>query len=263
MITGPVQVELDDHVASVALSDPDRRNALGFAMFDALDAAISELISNETARVILLHGRGRSFCAGFDLAAAGDDPAVMATFIRRLSTLLRSLRRAPQPVVAAVHGAAIAGGCAIVSACDLAVVSATASLGYPVHRLGVSPAVTIPTLGATVGPGAARTLLMGGELIDGLTAQRIGLATQVSRDDADVGKDARSMCRTLAGHGPAALRATKAWLNELDGTLDDGRFDGPMRDSALLAASEAGQAELARRLKSDEATKRPSDGGPP
>jgi len=248
MDPGPVQVEFDDHVALVALNDPDRHNALGFAMFDALDAAIGALASNEAARVILLHGRGRSFCAGFDLAAAGDDPAVMATFIRRLGTLLRSLRRAPQPVVAAVHGAAIAGGCAIVSACDLVVVSATARLGYPVHRLGVSPAVTIPTLQAAVGPGAARALLMGGELIDGPAAQRIGLAMQVSRDDAAVGKDARTLCRTLSGHGVAALRATKAWLNELDGTLDDGRLDGPMRASALLAASEAGQAELARRL---------------
>jgi methylglutaconyl-CoA hydratase len=244
-----VQIEFDKHVASVALNDPDRHNALGFAMFDALDAALGELASNESARVILLHGRGRSFCAGFDLAAARDDPAVMAAFIRRLGTLLRALRRAPQPVVAAVHGAAIAGGCAIVSACDLVVVSATARLGYPVHRLGVSPAVTIPTLQAAVGPGAARTLLMGGELMDGAAAQRIGLATQVSHDDAAVGPDARALCRTLSGHGSVALRATKAWLNELDGTLDDSRLDGPVRDSENLAASEAGQAELLRRMK--------------
>jgi len=249
MDPGPVQVEFDEHVASVALNDPERHNALGFAMFDALDAAIGELASNEAARVILLHGRGPSFCAGFDLSAARDDPAVMATFIRRLSTLLRALRRAPQPVVAAVHGAAIAGGCAIVSACDLVVVSATAKLGYPVHRLGVSPAVTISTLQAAVGPGGARALLMGGELLDGAAAQRIGLATQVSRDDAAVGRDAMTLCKTLSGHGAAALRATKAWLNELDGTIDDGRLDGPMQDSADLAASEAGQAELVRRMR--------------
>jgi enoyl-CoA hydratase/carnithine racemase len=90
---------------------------------------------------------------------------------------------------------------------------------------------------------------MGGELIDGAAAQRIGLATQVSRDDAAVGPDARDLCRTLSGHGAVALRATKAWLNELDGTLDDDRLDGPVRDSADLAASEAGQAELLRRMK--------------
>ncbi len=107
MDNAPVQTELDGHVATVAMNDPDRRNALGLAMFDALDEAIAGVSSNTAVHVILLCGRGKSFCAGFDLAAAMDDPAIMAEFIRRLSAVLRALRRAPQPVVAAVHGAAM------------------------------------------------------------------------------------------------------------------------------------------------------------
>ena len=249
MDNGPVQIELDGHVATVAMNDPGRRNALGLAMFDALDDAIAGVSSNTAVNVILLCGRGKSFCAGFDLAAATGDPAIMGVFIRRLSAVLRSLRRAPQPVVAAVHGAAIAGGCAMASACDLVVVSATAKLGYPVHALGVSPAVTIPTLMPAIGAGAARTLLMGGELIDGAGAKRIGLADRVSPDDAGVERDARKLCSTIAAHGSTAVRATKAWLNELEGALDDTRFDGPMLATADLAATEESQATLVKQLK--------------
>ena len=245
----PVQTELDGHVATVAMNDPDRRNALGLAMFDALDEAIAGVSSNTAVHVVLLCGRGKSFCAGFDLTAAARDPAIMGVFIRRLSAVLRSLRRMPQPVVAAVHGAAIAGGCALVSACDLVVVSATAKLGYPVHALGVSPAVTIPTLIPAIGAGAARALLMGGALIDGAGAKRIGLAGRVSPDDAGVERDARELCGTIAAHGTNAVRATKAWLNELEGALDDTRFDGPMRATADLAATEESQAMLAKQLK--------------
>ncbi len=249
MDNGPVQIELDGHVATVAMNDPGRRNALGLAMFDALDDVIAGVSSNTAVNVILLCGRGKSFCAGFDLTAAGSDPAIMGVFIRRLSAVLRSLRRAPQPVVAAVHGAAIAGGCAMVSACDLVVVSATAKLGYPVHALGVSPAVTIPTLIPAIGAGAARTLLMGGELIDGAGAKRIGLADRVSPDDGGVERDARELCSTIAAHGSTAVRATKAWLNELEGALDDTRFDGPMWATADLAATEESQAMLVKQLK--------------
>ena len=249
MENGPVQTELDGHVATVAMNDPDRRNALGLAMFDALDEAIDAVSSNDAVHVVLLCGRGKSFCAGFDLTAAKEDPAIMGIFIRRLSGVLRSLRRSPQPVVAAVHGAAIAGGCALVSACDLVVVSATATLGYPVHALGVSPAVTIPTLMPAIGAGAARALLMGGALIDGAGAKRIGLADRLSPDDAGVERDARELCNTIAAHGTTAVRATKAWLNELEGALDDTRFDGPMQATAELAAGKESQAMLLKRLK--------------
>jgi methylglutaconyl-CoA hydratase len=249
MDNAPVQIEIDGHVATVAMNDPLRRNALGLDMFDALDEAIAGVSSDTAVHVVLLCGRGKSFCAGFDLTAATDDPAIMGVFIRRLSALLRALRRAPQPVVAAVHGAAIAGGCALVSACDLTVVSATAKLGYPVHALGVSPAVTIPTLMPAIGAGAARALLTGGALIDGAGAKRIGLANRVSPDDDTVEHDARELCRTIAAHGTPAVRATKAWLNELDGSLDDTRFDGPMRATADLAATEEAQATLVKHLR--------------
>jgi enoyl-CoA hydratase/carnithine racemase len=247
MSAAKVERNAEPGVVHLALNDPDRRNALGMDMFDALDAALAAVADSDDAIVVVLSGRGAAFCAGFDLVAARRDAAVMGDFIERLGGTLRAMRRMPQVVVGAVHGAAIAGGCALVSACDMVVVSASARLGYPVHRIGVSPAVTLPTLVQAVGHGAARALVIDGELIDGRAALRMGLATRLSTDD-DVLDDAMTLARTIAGYGAGGLRATKSWLNELDGSLDDGRFDGPKADSAAVARSESAGAALRRAL---------------
>ncbi len=241
---GIVQVEISERIATITLNDPDRRNALGFAMFEGLDSALRNVAGRSGVSVALLRGSGKDFCAGFDLAAARAHGAVIGAFIERLSALLRAVRRLPQVVVAAVQGSAIAGGCALVSAADVVVASAQAKLGYPVHRLGVSPAVTLPTLLAAIGSGPARSLLLEGRLIDGAAALRLGLAHRLSRDDAAVGADAAALSAVIAAHGPHALRATKAWLNELEGADDDRRFDAPARDSAALAATAEAQAAL-------------------
>ena len=244
-----VTLEINAPVATATLDDHARRNALSEPMFDALDAALAEVAHRDDVVVLMLCGEGKVFCAGFDLAAAVGEPPQMAVFIRRLGAVLARLRGLPQVVVAAVQGAAIAGGCALVSACDLAVVSATATLGYPVHRLGVSPAVTIPTLQQAIGAGRARALLLGGELIDGRQAHRIGLASHLSRDDASVMTDAAALCGTIAGHGRLALRRTKAWLNELDGTADPRSFEGPAAASAAIATHDEAIRLLRERWK--------------
>lgn len=241
-----VTLECRPPQATIVLNDPQRRNALGLAMFDALDAALKRSHEDVAIHIVLLRGEGPAFCAGFDLAAAIAEPALMGDYIHRLSAVNRMLRRMPQVVVAAVHGPAIAGGCAMLSACDFVVVAPDAKLGYPVHRLGVSPAVTIPTLAQAVGHGAARELLIHGELIDGRTAHRLGLATHLAGSDESVLNEAEQMCKTLAAKGPHALRVTKRWLNELDGSLDDGVFDGCARASAQIASGDEAQNMLRR-----------------
>jgi methylglutaconyl-CoA hydratase len=169
----------------------------------------------------------------------------MAEFIMRLSRLNRALRRLPQVAVAEVRGAAIAGGCAILSACDFVFAARDAKLGYPVHRIGVSPAVTIPTLQQAIGPGAARSLLMSGELIDAEETHRIGLVTHVSDASEAVSIDAMKHCRALATKGTHALRITKKWLNELEGSLDETAFDGSANASAAMTATQEARRLLA------------------
>jgi methylglutaconyl-CoA hydratase len=235
----------DPPIATIALNDPSKRNALSLAMFDALDEALAELARDDAIHIVLLRGEGPAFGAGFDLGAAAGGPHVLPQFILRLSALIRALRRMPQVVVAAVHGAAIAGGCAILSACDFVFVAADAKLGYPVHAMGISPAVTIPTLRLTLGDCAARALLMAGDLISGVEAHRRGLATHVADSSTSVHDRAIAHCRALALKGPRALRTTKAWLNELDGSARDELFNRPAEDSAAAARGAEAQELLA------------------
>lgn len=238
-----LRVSLHSPVVTIALDDPTRRNALGQSMFDLLDAALAAVRASRTARVLVLSGRGSAFCSGFDLAAVVERPTLMREFLERLSTLVRGLRRLDIPVIAAVRGPALAGGCALLSGCDFVMVEPGATLGYPVHRLGVSPAVTSPTLMAALGPGRTRSLLLSGELLDGAAARAAGLATHLVPDAVELDAAASALAEQLLGKGPHALTATKRWLNELDGSVDDSRFDRAVDASTALI-----DGEEARRL---------------
>ncbi len=233
-----VRFEVEQSIATITLNDPDRRNAMGLAMFDALDDAVARTRDAASIAVVLLTGAGDGFCAGFDLAAAAQEPPLIATYVERLSAVLRNIRRLPQVVVAAVHGAALAGGCALVSACDFVFVAEDAQLGYPVHQLGVSPAVTIPTLRLALGDGATRALLMSGRIVTGHDAHRMGLASHCIAGGCSVVEPARAFAELLARKPVGALRVTKAWVNELEGSMADDGFDAASHASAILAGDE-------------------------
>lgn len=243
-MTDLVQLEQRDRIVSLTLNDPDKRNAMSAAMFDALEARLREAAHVGSVHVLHIRANGKAFCAGFDLAAAVDEPALLESFIHRLSGVIRFLRRSPMVVIAEVQGAALAGGCAMLSGCDLVMASPGAKFGYPVHALGISPAVTIPTLSQMIGDGAARSLLLGGRIISANEAENIGLVTRISATDESLADETRTLCDTIANHGPSALAATKQWINELDGSLDDARFDAPTASSARLATQPEAVAKL-------------------
>ncbi|MBL9118704.1 MAG: enoyl-CoA hydratase/isomerase family protein [Phycisphaerae bacterium] len=239
-----VRLELNAPCVTITLDDPGRRNALSTAMFDALRAGVAAAAMHETSAVVRLRGNGPAFCAGFDLGACVERRTLLATFIRRLSLLNRSIRRLRQVVVVEVQGAALAGGCALLSACDFVCVAPDATLGYPVHRIGVSPAVSLPTLTIATG-GAARPLTLGGDLIDGRTALRIGLATHCAESPDTLPTLVDSLVARLAAKGPVALAATKRWLNELDGSARNTAFDLTAEGSARLCDGDECVAMLA------------------
>ncbi len=211
-----ILVQNDPPVVEIALNDPERRNALGAAMMEQLEAALEQIAHEGGVHVVLLRGEGPAFCAGFDLSAAVASPPVLEQFILQLSRLCRQLRRMPQVVIAAAHGAAIAGGCALISACDFVFVTRDVRIGYPVHRIGISPAVSAPTLVPTIGAGAGRALQLSGELIDGPRALDLGLASHLvdsserMLEAARAGEDAGgSPARRLAGDQGVAERARR------------------------------------------------------
>jgi enoyl-CoA hydratase/carnithine racemase len=227
----------DAGILHISLNDSKKRNALGIKMFDALDEAIEKV--NSQTRCVLLCGEGPIFCSGFDMKACVDNLAMVETYILRLSKIIRSLRRLAVPVVVCAHGAAIAGGCAVLTACDFVVGSLDSTYGYPVHRIGISPAVTLPTLFQKLGEGSARALVLSGEIINGNKAFEIGLLTHVEETTNDARIRAQELADSLASKPPIALQATKQWLNELDGSFDDERFNAPAMQSASSLGDEA------------------------
>ena len=241
----------------ITLCDPARRNALGEAMFAALHerllvaalAADGRLLSPDgTAKgadVVVLRAEGPSFCSGFDLGACVERPGTLRAYVHELSRAVRALRTLPVPVVAEVRGTAAAGGCALLAGCDFVVVAPDAQLGYPVHRIGVSPAVTLPALTANAGHGRARPVALAGEMHDGPAAVRAGLATHCAAGAASLSEHVDSLADSLASKGPTALRATKRWLNELDGSADEARH----LHAELASAAAAGGDEFATMLR--------------
>ncbi|MCE9619697.1 MAG: enoyl-CoA hydratase/isomerase family protein [Planctomycetes bacterium] len=225
----------DNSVAAITLNDPDRHNALGRSMFDALERALADVQRNcgmtlgdlaanpdfsadAPTRVVVLCAKGLSFCSGFDLRTVANDadPAqpVLADFLSRLNRCIETLSQLPAITIAAVQGVALAGGCALVSACDFVIATPNAQFGYPTHAIGLSPAVSGPTLASRVGLGPARRLMLGGQLVDGTRAFEIGLASQLVATTLE--KETEALTGALLSKGPHALRATKWWLRQLD-----------------------------------------------
>jgi len=233
-----IKLTRHDRSAELFFNRPKQRNAMSIDLFDAFENALNQLADDTDCTTLLIGGHGPAFCAGFDLEAAFDQPELIETYIHRLSGAGRMIRRLPQIVTAVVHGPAIAGGSAVLSACDFVFVSPEAAIGYPAHRLGVSAAVTIPTLRRMLGDGNARTVLLGGEVVNGREAKRLGLASHLIEDKSALLDEARAFCKKLREHGPIALRATKRWLNELDEVLSDETFDLVCNGSASLCRQE-------------------------
>lgn len=225
-----IRVDPMGEVAVIRLDRAEKRNALTPGMLASLAKAVETAAS---ARAIVLSGVGDVFCAGFDLTQAQEDDGVLPALLDGLSRAALALREAPCPVVASAHGAAVAGGCALLCGCDVVVTNAGAKLGYPAVRLGISPAVSAPMLAACSGEGPARARLLDAGLIDGREAVRVGIASECVEDAGACEPRALEIAAALASKPRHALGHTRRWLNELDRSTD------PARLSAALGASMA------------------------
>src|SRR5438067_9926645 len=203
--------------AVLTVNRPEKRNALSRGLIAALADAFARAADDPAARCVVLTGSGPAFCAGMDLdelrgtlvntAEANlvwDDAA-------KLSALYESIYALPKPTVAAVNGAAVAGGAGLVTVCDLAIAASGAKFGYPEVRRGLVAAMVMPHLLRHVGERAARWLLLSGELIAAEEAHRLGLVNEVVAPDLLL-PTADTWAGYLAQGGPKALAATKDLL---------------------------------------------------
>lgn len=216
-----IRVELDGAVASVILDRPEKRNALTPEMLASLISGVSQVRAT-AARVIVLRGEGSVFCAGFDLTLCQGHPdgSVMRSLLSGLSEAIEALRSQPRPVVIAAHGAAVAGGCALLGAGDVVVTNDEAKLGYPVVRLGVSPAVSAPFLRLRTGDGSARERLLDPSVISGKEAARIGLVSKSVATAGEVVTWAMEEARAMAAKPPTAMAATRGLIEEIEGASE-------------------------------------------
>lgn len=220
MITISTRENAGVRVGRVTFDRPEKKNALTPAMLAELREAVGSLAgtggeAESRAGALVIDGAGAAFCSGFDLSLCRDTSDALAMLLDGLARAIRVLRECPVPVVIAAHGAAIAGGCALLGGADLVVTHHDAKLGYPVVRLGISPAVSSPWLSQSVGFGRAREMLLNPTLITGWDAYRLGLAHECLEDAGKVRDRAMALAEQLAGKPRCGMLATKQWLNEL------------------------------------------------
>ena len=214
-MTDLVQYTLRPPAAVVTIVRPDKRNALSRVVIADLTDAFLRAANDPAARCVILTGTGPAFCAGMDLdelrgTLGGDADKVWAD-AGRLSALYELIYTLPKPTIAAVNGAAVAGGAGLMTVCDLAVSVPDAKIGYPEVRRGLVAAMVMPHLLRLVGERTARWLLLTGELIDGLAALRVGLVNQIASAEKLM-ETADAWARSLAEGGPKALATTKELL---------------------------------------------------
>jgi len=227
-----------DRIATVALDRPDKRNAMTPGMLDELQSCLDQL--PDDLRALVLVGNGKVFCAGFDLKLCAADPegSTMRALLTALSSIVGTLRAKPFPVVLGVHGAAAAGGCALLGGADIVIANRDAKLGYPVVRIGVSPAVSAPYMMASITPGAVRNRLVDTQLIDATHAHRIGLVHRLVENAEEVRAEALRIAGVLDSKPMPGLRATKAWLNEISAPMTEQAAEGLAASLALTGSDE-------------------------
>jgi len=222
----PLRIGLDGSVLTLTLDRPDKRNALNSALVEALHVALERADLDADVRVVVLRGAGPDFCAGADLdellASADLSFAENEAAASRLGSLFARMRRLPKPVVAVVHGRALAGGAGLVTACDLAIAGAGAQLGYPEIQRGFVPAMVMTLLRRATGEKRALDLALTGRVLAAAEAHAAGLLARVVPDD-DLEREVSAVVGGLVAASPSAVALTKELFYRLDGkSLEDG-----------------------------------------
>ena len=232
-------------VATLTLNRPEKRNALNGELVEALGLGLARAGDDEEARVVVITGAGKDFCAGADLAELQRISRMSAegnlADARSLGAIFVAMRRLSKPVVAVVRGRALAGGCGLATACDLVLAHEGAAFGYPEVHLGFVPAMVMAVLRRKVTEGRAFDLAARGHRIDAAEARRVGLVNEVF-PDASFDTDVNAYLAELTSKPASALAMTKALLYG----LDDLDFEEGIERGAQVNV-QARQTEACRR----------------
>src|SRR5690349_17384941 len=220
MSTDQVLYSVDGSAARITLNRPEKRNALNDAVIAGLKQGLRNAAADKNVRVVVIAGAGKDFCSGADLSAlqkiAGASVAENSEDARLLLELFSLMRELPIPVVAAVTGRALAGGCGLATACDLVLASASARFGYPEVKIGFVPAMVMAILRRNVSEKRAFELITRGAEIGAEQAKEFGLVNQVFSDET-FEADVRTYVSEFEKMSASAMGLTKTLLYQMDG----------------------------------------------
>lgn len=245
----PVLAERDGPVAIITLNRVKARNALNKALLAALHRELDAAVADETVGAIVLTGSGPAFCAGADLKEALATPEGPEGFWTQYDRsnqsmeLHRQLPALPKPVIAAVNGFALGGGCGVAMSCDLVIASDKARFGYPEVARDLVAAMVMVSLSRIVGRRQALDLLLSGRELSAAEALELGMINRVVPHD-ELRQQAVAYAREIAANGATALRMTKALYYNIaemdyDRALDYARDFNQMLRQAKSTAQRA------------------------
>jgi enoyl-CoA hydratase len=234
-----ITLEVADRIATITMNRPEKLNALNDATIEELGEAFAEVRRRDDIGGVIITGAGRAFVAGADIAELAEQgPVTGKARARRGQDVLRSIESCPKPVIAAVNGFALGGGCELAMACHVRIASENAQFGQPEVKLGICPGYGgTQRLPRIVGQGRALQLLLTGDRIDAQEALRIGLVNRVV-PAGDLLSAAASMLGAMLANGPLALAAC---IEAVDSGLEMPLQEGMILEAShfgLLAASE-------------------------
>lgn len=250
-------LEFDGEIATLTLNRPEKRNAISQEMIEELFAAFDELESGQ-ARAVILTGAGKAFCAGMDLtslqalAAQSEKHKLLKGGVmkgglprasdanvadsRRLARLFRRIYDFPKPLIAAVNGPAIAGGCGIATFCDFTLAAPETKFGYTEVRIGFMPALVSVFLVRQIGEKRARDLLLSGRIFGAEEALRLGLITEIVPVEKLMSR-ARELATELLGVSPTSLVFTKRLLREMFEKDLDRQLELALQENARIRST--------------------------
>ncbi len=253
MRNGEIELRRRNAVLTVALNRPESHNALTPGLVVELTALFRQLADDETVRLIVLTGNGRSFCAGADLghmrAAADYDMAENIADGQAIFDLMLAVDSIPKPVVGRINGSAIGGGVGLVSCCDSVTAVARATFAFSETRLGIVPAVISPFVVARIGAGHARELFLSGERFSAVRAREIGLVHHVAENEAELDEMIAERIAQFLQAAPGAQAAAKQLIRTVGRQPGDDLRDYTSRLIAERRASDEGREGMGAFLE--------------
>jgi enoyl-CoA hydratase/carnithine racemase len=202
----------EDHICTVTLNRPDKRNALSASMIDKLRGLLKQLAEDPEVRVIVLRANGPAFCAGLDLREMAEQRAAGEADLSPLEMILETLEACPQPTIAAVQGDSIAGGAELALHCDIRVGSEAARFAMPLARIGLALPVTLTwKLIDMIGYAKTYELLLTGDAVNATTALQLGMLNRLV-PAGELDATAQGLARQIAQNAPLSVRAMKAFV---------------------------------------------------